>query len=116
MALVMCKSRGCPHLADTTKDKGYCDTHADQRPKTFERKTSPSKLYNTTEWRRERRCYLDHNPLCVKCEERGILRPATVVDHKIRHKDNLELFWDVSNWAALCARCHNSKSARESNE
>jgi len=39
------------------------------------------------------------------------VKAATVVDHIIAHKGNANLFWDESNWQALCKRCHNSKTA-----
>jgi hypothetical protein len=42
------------------------------------------------------------------CEQRGRVNPATVVDHKIPHKGNAELFWDESNWQGLCDNDHNT--------
>ncbi len=39
--------------------------------------------------------------------------PATVVDHIRPHKGNQELFWDVTNWGALCKRCHDIKTVKE---
>ena len=33
---------------------------------------------------------------------------ATIVDHKIPHRGNYELFWDSDNWQSLCKRCHDS--------
>ena len=52
---------------------------------------------------------------------------ATEVDHKIPHRLGFALdsgdaaaiqlaqalFWDSSNWQALCGTCHKSKTARE---
>ncbi|WP_456243258.1 HNH endonuclease [Thermacetogenium phaeum] len=29
------------------------------------------------------------------------------------HKGDRQLFWDESNWQALCKPCHDSKTARE---
>jgi hypothetical protein len=49
------------------------------------------------------------NPPCVRCGE-----PATILDHRIPHKGNPALFWAEANWQALCQRCHNSKTGRES--
>jgi hypothetical protein len=31
---------------------------------------------------------------------------ATVIDHKIPHKGDYELFWNQDNWQSLCASCH----------
>jgi len=64
--------------------------------------------YNTTKWRKYRRVFLSRNPLCVEC---GAI--ATVVDHIKPVRLGGE-FWQPSNHAAMCARCHNSKSGRES--
>jgi 5-methylcytosine-specific restriction endonuclease McrA len=36
-----------------------------------------------------------------------MVQAATVVDHKRPHHGDKALFWDVSNWQALCAPCHN---------
>ena len=38
---------------------------------------------------------------------------ATVADHIIPHKGNLELFWDEGNLQALCKSCHDRKTAKE---
>jgi 5-methylcytosine-specific restriction protein A len=38
---------------------------------------------------------------------------ATVVDHVVPHRGDAALFWDEVNWAALCKRCHDAKTARE---
>ena len=46
---------------------------------------------------------------CVVCGASG----PGVVDHVVPHKGDYELFWDEFNWAKMCIRCHNAKSARE---
>lgn len=38
---------------------------------------------------------------------------ATVVDHIIPHRGDQKLFWDRSNWQALCKSCHDSKTMTE---
>lgn len=63
-------------------------------------------------WRRSRKLYLDKHPLCVECARAGKVTPATVVDHIIPHRGDIELFWDVDNWQALCTKCHNEKTGR----
>ena len=70
---------------------------------------SHQKLYKSFRWKREREDYLMDNPYCVACD-----RIASVVDHKIRVRDGAD-FWDQSNWQSMCKRCHNSKTAKESN-
>lgn len=38
---------------------------------------------------------------------------AEVVDHIVPHRGDEKLFWDESNWQALCKRCHDSKTMTE---
>jgi 5-methylcytosine-specific restriction protein A len=64
-------------------------------------------------WRRARQAFLTRHPLCVRCEAQGRREPATVVDHAVPHRGDPLLFWDEGNWAALCKRCHDAKTARE---
>jgi 5-methylcytosine-specific restriction endonuclease McrA len=65
------------------------------------------------EWQRYAAKYLKGHPYCVDPEKRhaGTRVLATVVDHKIPHKGNMALFWDVSNHQSLCTACHNHKTA-----
>jgi 5-methylcytosine-specific restriction protein A len=58
-------------------------------------------------WRIARRRFLNANPLCVKCKERNRTTASRVVDHKTPHRGDQSLFWDESNWQALCFECHN---------
>ena len=48
------------------------------------------------------------HPLCVRCG-----RPAQVVDHIVPHRGREQLFWDESNWQALCKACHDRKTGEE---
>lgn len=59
-------------------------------------------------WQRARRQYLTAHPTCVICAKRGVLTSATVVDHIVPHRGDVEAFWDMDGWQALCAHCHNS--------
>lgn len=63
-------------------------------------------------WQRERDAFLKNNPLCLYCEDRGIITAASVVDHRIPHKGNFEVFWDRSNWVPCCKHCHDSYKQR----
>lgn len=60
-----------------------------------------------------RREYLTAHPLCVKCMADGRYRKATVVDHIVPHRGDERLFWDRSNWQALCKRHHDLKTGNE---
>jgi 5-methylcytosine-specific restriction enzyme A len=64
-------------------------------------------------WQRARLEHLAANPLCVQCEANGLTVVGEVVDHKIPHRGNQDLFWSRTNWQTLCAACHNSKTQRE---
>lgn len=64
-------------------------------------------------WQKSRIEYLKENPLCVTCHQNGRIVSATVVDHVIPHKGNMQLFWDHANWQALCKPCHSRKTAAQ---
>lgn len=76
-----------------------------------ERGTSAQRGYGSR-WQKARLTYLRKHPLCVMCAKRGIVMPATVVDHIIPHKGDQVLFWDTeNNWQSLCKLCHDSTKA-----
>lgn len=69
--------------------------------------------YNTR-WEKARKTYLASHPLCVMCEKQGDTTVATVVDHILPHKGDVNLFWDVTgNWQALCKPHHDKHKQRE---
>ena len=65
-------------------------------------------LYNTREWRDLRKLVLTEEPRCRVCGA-----PASHVDHKTHGADWRDHFFDRENLQALCAPCHNHKSAKE---
>jgi 5-methylcytosine-specific restriction protein A len=81
-----------------------CPDHRRKREK--ERGTAAERGYDAR-WRKARLEYLKRHPLCVLCLPRPV--PAEVVDHKVDHKGDKRLFWDESNWRALCANHHNQR-------
>ena len=50
-----------------------------------------------------------HKPL----HPEEIRSKATDVDHVIPFRGDMSLFWDESNWQALCHRHHSMKTRRE---
>jgi 5-methylcytosine-specific restriction protein A len=67
----------------------------------------------TWQWEKARAAWLAEHPLCVECEREGRAVAATVVDHRIPHRGNQELFWaSETNWQSLCASHHGSKTGR----
>lgn len=79
--------------------------------KTIEHRGTSRERGYTTAWDKARKGYLARHPLCVACEAEGRTTAANVVDHIVPHRGDMVAFWNVENWAALCARCHNAKTA-----
>lgn len=99
-----CTQPGCRALV---RGAPRCVEH--QRKREQERGTSTQRGYDSR-WRKARLAYLKRHPLCVLCSERGRIVPAGVVDHIRDHKGDRRLFWDSTNWRALCAPCHNART------
>jgi 5-methylcytosine-specific restriction endonuclease McrA len=59
------------------------------------------------QWQKERAAFLVEHPLCMRCLSLGRASEARVVDHVTAHNGDPGLFWDRSNWQALCVSCHN---------
>lgn len=64
-------------------------------------------------WQAARKRHLQAHPLCVMCEAEGRVKAATVVDHRIPHRGDQDLFWDETNWQSLCATHHSRDKQRE---
>jgi 5-methylcytosine-specific restriction protein A len=73
-----------------------------------ERRPSARQRGYNTRWQKARKTYLTQHPLCVMCKKQGRITAATVVNHKVAHRGDQDLFWDVSNWEPLCKRHHDS--------
>ncbi|WP_337513237.1 HNH endonuclease [Ruminococcus sp.] len=98
-----CRHPDCPVLIPVGSK--YCDAHRRQHKETV--RSAASRGY-TSRWQRISRQYLRQHPLCVRCG-----RPAQVVDHIVPHRGREQLFWDESNWQALCKACHDRKTGEE---
>jgi len=101
-----CKHTGCPRLIEGT----YCDEHKGIHSNN--RANAAGRGYDNR-WRTARNRFLKANPLCVRCKEKSKLTKATIVDHIKPHRGDKILFWDESNWQALCKRCHDKKTMTE---
>lgn len=62
-------------------------------------------LYRRKAWRDLRAAHLRLNPLCVKCNPP---QPGNIVDHRIPHKGDMDLFFDPTNLQTLCGTHHSS--------
>lgn len=60
-------------------------------------------------WQVASRHYLarPENRLCAICHQ-----AAECTDHIVPHNGDPRLFWDVTNWQALCIRCNTRKGNR----
>ena len=105
-----CSYPGCAAVVGGRE--GRCSSHAITERREIEqhRGSAASRGYDSR-WRAARKQYLALNPLCVMCLEIGRPRVATIVDHVLPHKGDSTLFWDRSNWRALCKHCHDRKTA-----
>ena len=66
------------------------------------------KLYYKKGWKQARERQLFAKPLCERCEARGIIVAATVVNHKKPHKGDVHLFFDPDNHESVCKPCHDA--------
>jgi 5-methylcytosine-specific restriction protein A len=113
-----CSHPGCPALVKV--GTRYCDNHQiahDKFRNKHDQAVRPDyhAWYNSNRWRQSRVHFLQLHPLCEceDCRRLNRLLSATIVDHKIPHKGNYNLFWDTSNWQAMAKSCHDRKSAKE---
>ena len=100
-----CRAPGCPRLVRS----GYCAEHKPKRDDSKydkKRKCAAKRGYNR-KWNVSRKVFLSRHPLCAECG-----RPAKDIDHIIPHRGNNDLFWDRSNWQALCHECHARKTGK----
>ena len=88
----------------------YCAEHLKQHPEYTRR--DAGRIYNSR-WRKASKQFLSENPLCVKCLADGRYTKAEAVDHIVPHRGDMTLFWDMSNWQALCKSCHDHKTLNE---
>jgi 5-methylcytosine-specific restriction protein A len=109
--LKQCSHYGCPNLTN----ERFCPAHKkeDQPYASVQNRATAHERGYDRRWQKVRVDYLRHNPLCVECRRKGQLTPSIVVDHITPHRGDRQLFWDPANWQALCAACHNIKTAKE---
>ncbi|WP_040210818.1 HNH endonuclease [Clostridium polynesiense] len=105
---IPCKHPGCPRLVPYCSQ--YCDEHSPLH--IHDVKGTKEKGYDGR-WRKARAKFLNKYPLCSKCFEKGRLKKATVVDHKLPHRGDKVLFWNENNWQSLCKSCHDRKTMTE---
>ena len=77
---------------------------------TRERSADP---YHTSRWTRLSRAFRAEHPLCAECNRKGIIRPATCVDHIVPWPICADRFYDRTNLQALCDECNHEKGQRD---
>lgn len=101
-----CATPGCLQLV---RSDSHCPAHARQARRAQEgRRANAAQRGYGRQWRQARSRFLRQNPTCAACGA-----PATVVDHIQPHHGDHTMFWDRSNWQALCGACHGRKTRRE---
>lgn len=66
---------------------------------------------NSLAWKRLRAEVLASEPLCRMCTARGLVVPATDVDHIVDSRDDFTDDNSRENLQALCHECHSLKTA-----
>lgn len=61
-----------------------------------------------SKWSKASKGYLAKHTECVIC---GM--PSQHTDHIVPHNRDWSLFWDSTNWQALCHSCHSKKTVQE---
>jgi 5-methylcytosine-specific restriction protein A len=109
-----CSAPACPALVRGAR---YCEAHASlaKKPKRDhdQRRGNSAQRGYGHKWRKVRLAFLQSNPLCVRCQSEGRVKAATDVDHIVPHRGDQAMFWDVSNYQALCHSHHSEKTATE---
>lgn len=105
---IPCRHPGCARLVPY--DRKYCGEH--EALHRGDRESAGKRGYNTR-WKKARLRFLHIHPLCEECKRNGKYVKATVVDHIKPHRGDMALFWDETNWQALCKPCHDKKTWRE---
>ncbi|WP_153740920.1 HNH endonuclease [Marinobacter nauticus] len=111
------KPCSAPACRELVRGQRFCEKHqhlADQHKRSHDqRRGSSAKRGYGYKWQKARERFLQSHPLCIKCHENGRVKAATDVDHIVPHRGDMKLFWDDSNWQALCHSCHSEKTASE---
>lgn len=112
----ICAAPGCEAVATGGALCPSCADEKSARKAVFDQARAQDphrKIYATARWKRGRAAFLSAHPACEDCAELGIIRAAEVVDHVQTVRERPDLAFDARNWRALCASCHNRKTARQ---
>lgn len=99
---------GCPELVEA--EQKYCEKHKGLHPE--EVQYASARGYGSR-WQKARKRYLQAHPLCEECKKSSRYVEAPDVDHIVPHRGDPKLFWDQSNWQALCNSCYSKKTGKQ---
>lgn len=97
----LCDARYVPHVPYQRYCSKTCRAKADSR-----KQTDARPLYRYARWLRLRAEQLRAEPMCRFCLEGGTETKATVCDHVVPHRGDVEAFWR-GPFQSLCVECHN---------
>ena len=101
-----CTDPGCGVLVRDGSSR--CDAH---KRTDWRKKPTATKRMTGRKLQAARAALFKENPLCVKCQEAGRLRPATQRDHIVPLSEGgLD---EPDNTQGLCDECHDGKSLAE---
>lgn len=63
-------------------------------------------MYKSRRWQKLRVSLLREHPLCVRCENAGVIRLASVIDHCLPAREYTGDFFDEDNLFPVCTQCH----------
>jgi 5-methylcytosine-specific restriction enzyme A len=106
--------RPCRRCHVATADGPYCAGCREKGAAKETRKTSTQRGYGYR-WQKASAAYLRAHPVAVDWfgTHQGRVYAAEVVDHKVPHRGDMELFWDSTNWQGLTKVDHDRKTATE---
>ena len=77
--------------------------------------TDNQNFYNSRQWRRLRQYYIQMNPLCKHCKDKGIIKGGECIDHIIPIRLGGKPL-SLNNLQTLCNSCHAVKSGKEAHK
>ena len=105
-----CKIPNCRKRAEKF---GLCSEHKTQTEKP-NRDAKKTKVYNSYRWKQTRKRVMSKNPICVRCDALGFIRPAVLIDHLFGFKDENDVHaWEDPFLFPLCAKCHGVVTSKE---
>ena len=115
--LKRCNADGCSEFIE--RHESYCKEHKGYANKQYnewrnEEHKEYVAFYKSSKWRKLRLVALGRDSWCCRrCDEKGIITIATLVDHIVPTKVDWELRLDIDNLQAMCDECHNIKTAED---